>query len=116
MSRSSPSTDPLRTVDRSLDKRRRIGHSERVRRARCTIVALVFASSCAQPTATETSDGPAFSVSPSAASVTLADAVVDDGCDRAAPLAWLEVGTSATVVLAQEPLVATIDPPKSATA
>ncbi len=93
----------------SLDKRRRIGHSDRVRRAGCTVVALVFASSCAQPTATETSDGPASNVSPRAASVTVADAVLDDGCDRAAPSAWLEIGTSATIALAQEPLVATIE-------
>ena len=79
-----------------------------MKRSGRTVLALVFASSCAQSTATETIDGTASSL-PSATSVTLADAALDDGCDRAAPAAWLEVGTSATIVMAQEPLVTRIE-------
>jgi hypothetical protein len=34
---------------------------------------------------------------------------LDDGCDRAVPATWLEVGTSATIAMAQDPLMATIE-------
>lgn len=71
--------------------------------------ALLLTSSCVKRTATDTLDEPASIDSLSATSITPPDAALDDGCGRKAPVAWLEVGTSATVVQAQEPLVVTIE-------